>query len=79
VEEAIDLGKRAIMHAVHRDAYSGGINNGQLLSVVGFYGVLRVSALFFTVYHVGPNGWTKVWSADTMDTYFRHYPVETIN
>lgn len=27
VEEAIELGKRAIMHAVHRDAYSGGINN----------------------------------------------------
>lgn len=28
IEEAIELGKRAIMHAVHRDAYSGGINNG---------------------------------------------------
>ena len=27
VDEAIELGKRAIMHAVHRDAYSGGINN----------------------------------------------------
>jgi 20S proteasome subunit beta 5 len=27
VEEAIDLGKRAIYHAAHRDAYSGGINN----------------------------------------------------
>lgn len=29
VEDAIALGKRAIMHAVHRDAYSGGINNGK--------------------------------------------------
>jgi 20S proteasome subunit beta 5 len=29
VEEAIDLGKRAIVHATHRDAYSGGINNGK--------------------------------------------------
>jgi hypothetical protein len=28
VEEAIELGKRAIVHATHRDAYSGGINNG---------------------------------------------------
>lgn len=28
VEEAIELGKRAILHATHRDAYSGGINNG---------------------------------------------------
>jgi len=27
VDEAIDLGKRAIYHATHRDAYSGGINN----------------------------------------------------
>lgn len=27
VDEAIELGKRAIMHAVHRDAMSGGINN----------------------------------------------------
>mgnify|MGYP003386050365 CR=1 FL=1 len=28
VEEAIELGKRAILHATHRDAYSGGMNNG---------------------------------------------------
>ena len=27
VEEAIDLGKRAIVAATHRDAYSGGMNN----------------------------------------------------
>ena len=27
VEEAIDLGKRAIYHACHRDAMSGSINN----------------------------------------------------
>jgi 20S proteasome subunit beta 5 len=29
IPEAIELGKRAITHAVHRDAYSGGINNGK--------------------------------------------------
>jgi 20S proteasome alpha/beta subunit len=29
VDEAIELGKRAILHATHRDAYSGGINNGE--------------------------------------------------
>ena len=28
VEEAIELGKRAITHAAHRDAMSGGMNNG---------------------------------------------------
>lgn len=32
VEEAIELGKRAIVHATHRDAYSGGINNGKHIS-----------------------------------------------
>jgi hypothetical protein len=31
-EEAIDLGQRAIYHATHRDAYSGGINNVYLVS-----------------------------------------------
>ena len=28
VEEAIELGKRSIYHATHRDAYSGGVING---------------------------------------------------
>ena len=29
-QEAIELGKRAIYHATHRDAYSGGVINGAL-------------------------------------------------
>jgi hypothetical protein len=41
VAEAIELGKRAILHAVHRDAYSGGINNGKkfigLFRYIPFY------------------------------------------
>jgi 20S proteasome subunit beta 5 len=53
VDEAIDLGKRAICHAAHRDAMSGGINN---------------------LYHVGPNGWTKIWSGDTNEMYYNYYP-----
>jgi 20S proteasome subunit beta 5 len=36
VEEAIDLGKRAIYHAAHRDAYSGGINNLYLVTKEGW-------------------------------------------
>lgn len=31
LQEAIELGKRAIWHATHRDAYSGGTINGVLL------------------------------------------------
>jgi 20S proteasome subunit beta 5 len=30
-EEAIELGRRSIYHATHRDAYSGGFINGSLL------------------------------------------------
>lgn len=36
VDEAIELGKRAIMHAVHRDAMSGGINNVYLITPDGW-------------------------------------------
>ena len=28
--EAVELGRRAIYHATHRDAYSGGANNGTM-------------------------------------------------
>ena len=28
-EQAIDLGRRSIYHATHRDAYSGGVVNGK--------------------------------------------------
>jgi len=35
-EEAIELGKRAITHAVHRDAYSGGVNNVYHMTATGW-------------------------------------------
>ena len=35
-DEAIDLGQRAIYHATHRDAYSGGINNVYLVKPTGW-------------------------------------------
>jgi 20S proteasome subunit beta 5 len=35
-EEAIDLGQRAIYHATHRDAYSGGTNNVYLVKKEGW-------------------------------------------
>ena len=41
-EEAIDLGQRAIYHATHRDAYSGGINNVYLVKPNGW---IKISAL----------------------------------
>ena len=33
VEDAYDLGQRAIYHATHRDAYSGGVVNSELLNI----------------------------------------------
>jgi len=35
-EEAVDLGQRAIYHATHRDAYSGGTNNVYLVKKEGW-------------------------------------------
>lgn len=35
-EEAVDLGQRAIYHATHRDAYSGGTNNVYLVKENGW-------------------------------------------
>jgi len=35
-DEAIELGKRAIFHATHRDAYSGGINNVYIVKQAGW-------------------------------------------
>ena len=34
VEEALDLGQRAIYHATHRDAYSGGVVNRKFVNRV---------------------------------------------
>lgn len=44
VEEACDLGKRAIMHAAHRDAMSGGVVNlvGNLLRAFKIISTLRI-------------------------------------
>ena len=36
IDEAIELGKRAIFHATHRDAYSGGVNNVYLIKPEGW-------------------------------------------
>ena len=70
VEEAIELGKRAITHAAHRDAMSGGMNNGNILS--NDYCIMMI----VIVYHVGEKGWTQVWRGDTNDMYYGYYPLK---
>jgi len=27
---------------------------------------------------VGENGWTKVWSGDVNEEYYKHYPIATL-
>jgi hypothetical protein len=30
------------------------------------------------VYHVGPDGWRKVWSGDTTEMFYEYYPVQQV-
>eukprot|EP01033_Poteriospumella_lacustris_P007314 gene7314-5261_t len=54
VPEAIELGKRAILHATHRDAYSGGINNVYLVTENGWQKVWSTDTheMFYEYYPV---------------------------
>lgn len=54
VAEAIELGKRAILHATHRDAYSGGINNVYLVTENGWQKVWSTDTheMFYEYYPV---------------------------
>ena len=55
VEEAIDLGRRAIAGAAHRDAYSGGWNNLYHMKATGweFIGAVDTNDLYYE--HVHPS------------------------
>ncbi len=46
-QEAHDLGQRAIYHATHRDAYSGGVVNGALLLLCCCAGIVQEALFFF--------------------------------
>ncbi|KAG4304783.1 hypothetical protein PORY_001836 [Pneumocystis oryctolagi] len=48
VEDAIKLGKRAILAAAHRDAFSGGIVNGTFIYIQRYY---------YKIYHIQSEGW----------------------
>jgi len=55
VDQAIELGKRAILHAVHRDAYSGGINNVYHVGPNGWTQVFKGDTMeTFDRYYNGP-------------------------
>lgn len=55
VDEAIDLGRRAIAGAAHRDAYSGGWNNLYHMKATGweFIGAVDTNDLYYQYIHPG--------------------------
>jgi hypothetical protein len=84
VEEACELGRRAIFHAAHRDAYSGGTINGKPppRSRVSFRGrvscrvslcVRVVSCRAGPVYHISEQGWKHISAQDSNDLYYEQY------
>jgi hypothetical protein len=39
---------------------------------------LLLAATCCAVYHVGPDGWRKVWSGDTTEMFYEYYPVQQV-
>jgi hypothetical protein len=39
---------------------------------------LSLAAVRCAVYHVGPDGWRKVWSGDTTEMFYEYYPVQQV-
>jgi 20S proteasome subunit beta 5 len=54
VDEALALGRRAILAAAHRDAFSGGSINCNLFGLM----------LLILVYHVTQDGWNFIGNED---------------
>lgn len=87
VPEAYDLAQRAIFHATHRDAYSGGTVNckSELItwfimvcvcvcaSVRACVGVCLTLYFLFALYHMRETGWIKVSQEDIGDLYHHFY------
>jgi 20S proteasome subunit beta 5 len=57
IEQAVALGRRAILAAAHRDAYSGG-------SINCIPKIFLLSLIFNLVYHVTQDGWNFLGNED---------------
>jgi hypothetical protein len=74
--DAIDLGRRAIVHAAHRDAASGNIVRSK------YYSHLfnnHSTHVFFLVYHMKETGWEKIEEKDTNDYMYQYLADKTMN
>lgn len=88
VEEAIDLGRRSIYHATHRDAYSGGVVNCKCnfvyyknynTSVIQVMIVIKSVYMhiwkcdnILVVYHMKESGWEFISQTDVFDLHYQY-------
>ena len=83
IEEAGELGRRAIYHATFRDGASGGVASGtppvclcmSVCTYACFHELICVfNCAFLSVYYVGANGWTKLSGDDVSELHNKYYP-----
>lgn len=87
VEEAYELGRRGIVHATHRDAYSGGVVNSEPSQMINLNFVLEFAftsvcstscdmkslcVCVCPVYHMQEDGWVKVCKEDVSELIYRY-------
>ena len=74
IDEAIELGRKAIFHATHRDAYSGGSVNCKRRTYMYRGSAIDIARL---VYVVLEDGWKFIGNEDVQDLYERYQPQHT--
>jgi 20S proteasome alpha/beta subunit len=73
--DAIDLARRAIVHAAHRDAASGNIVRSKLNSLL----LILLKSFIHLVYHMKETGWEKIEEKDTNDYMYQYREEKTMN
>ena len=76
--EAYELGRKAIYHATHRDAMSGGMVRSKFQ--VSFWFIclnraLLVACFFFHLilaYHMKSTGWVKISEEDVTELHYKY-------
>jgi hypothetical protein len=75
--DAIDLARRAIVHAAHRDAASGNIVRSKYTS--SSFNNHTTIFCFSLVYHMKETGWEKIEEKDTNDYMYQYREDKTMN
>lgn len=75
--DAIDLARRAIVHAAHRDAASGNIVRSK--KTHDFFSRVIICVFLPLVYHMKETGWEKIEEKDTNDYMYQYRQEKTMN